>query len=153
MGRLDDVVNLKLFVSRELPPEVQLTLRDVRDLISDLERASNGRLHVEELDPDRDTAAASQASELGIQPIDFNVLREAEFQVKRGWFGMALSYADKHEVIPVVDHTEDLEYQLVSDIASMTAAHKPRLAFITDSAPRGRTTTPRSSRCWPIATT
>ena len=129
MAGLDDVVNLKLFVSRELPPEVQLSLRDVRDLVADLARASNGRLHVQEINPDDDADATAEANSFGIREIEFNVLRDTEFQVKRGWFGLALQYADRQQIFPLIDRTDDLEYRVVSAIATMTAGHKPRLAF------------------------
>lgn len=127
---LDDVVTIKLVVSEELPPEVMLTLRDVRDLLADYRRAADGRLRLEELHPDRDTTAASEASGLGIQPIQFNVLRGDEFQVKRGWLGLAVLYADKREVIPLIDRTDDLEYRLTSMISALTMDRKPRLAFL-----------------------
>jgi len=130
MGDLDDIVNLELFVSNQLPPEVQLTSRDVRDLIADLRRASNGNLRVSEIDPDDDPEAASEAQTLGIRPIEFNVLRDDEFQVRRGWFGLALTYADKSEVMPIIDRTDDLEYRLVSAIATMTADRKPAIGVV-----------------------
>jgi ABC-type uncharacterized transport system involved in gliding motility auxiliary subunit/ABC-type transport system involved in multi-copper enzyme maturation permease subunit len=137
MGGLDDVVNLKLFVSKELPPEVQLSLRDVRDLVADLARASNGRLHVQEINPDDDADAAAEANSFGIREIEFNVLRDTEFQVKRGWFGLALQYADKQQVFPLIDRTDDLEYRLVSAIATLTAGHKPHLAFASGFGAKG----------------
>jgi ABC-2 type transport system permease protein len=42
LSALDDIVQVKLFASAELPPELQLQLRDVRDLLADMRRASNG---------------------------------------------------------------------------------------------------------------
>ena len=70
LGDLDDLVQVKLFVSSELPPEIQLQLRDVRDLLSDLRKASNGSLLVEELDPDEDESAQEEASSLGVFPVE-----------------------------------------------------------------------------------
>ena len=131
LGNLEDIVNLKLFVSDELPQEIQLTLRDVRDLVADLRGASGGMLLTEELNPDDDEDAANQASGLGIFPIEFNVLRDDELQVRRGYFGLAVTYADEQEIIPVVDRTDDLEFRLVSAIRNMTVQTTPRVAFAT----------------------
>ncbi|HEY8483974.1 MAG TPA: Gldg family protein [Longimicrobiales bacterium] len=129
---LDDVVTIKLIVSKELPPEIQqMTLREVRDLLADYRRAADGRLQIVELNPDAGEEAASEAASLGVREIEFNVLRDNEFQVKRGWLGLAVLYADKHEVIPMITRTDDLEYRLTSMIASLTAPAKPRLAFLT----------------------
>jgi ABC-2 type transport system permease protein len=44
LSELDDLVTLKLVVSDELPPELQPTIRDVRDLVADLRGAARGNL-------------------------------------------------------------------------------------------------------------
>ena len=130
MGELDDVVNLRLFVSNDLPPEVQMILRDVRDLVADLDNASDGMLAAQEVNPDNDEDAEEEARSLGIVPIEFNVLRDDELQVKRGYFGLAVTYADEQEVIPVVDRADDLEFRLVSAVAAMTTQRMPTVAFM-----------------------
>jgi len=130
MGGLDDIVNLKLFVSNDLPPEIQLILRDVRDLVADLANASNGMLATEEINPDESDEAGEEASSLGVVPIEFNVIRDDELQVKRGYFGLAVTYADEQEVIPFVDRADDLEFRLVSAVAAMTSERTPTVAFM-----------------------
>ena len=131
LGGLDDIVNLTLFLSDDLPQEIQIIERDVRDLVADLEGASNGMLSVREINPDDEGEDSEEASSMGIMPIDFNVIGDDEFQVKRGYFGLALTYADEQETIPVIDRADDLEFRLVSAIASMTTEERPRLAFMT----------------------
>ena len=137
LGAADDLVTVKLFLSRELPPEVQFTARDVRDLLADMRRAGGGNLVVEEFDPDRDEDAAEEARSLGISPIEFNVLRDQEFQVRRGWFGLAMLYTDQREVIPVIDRTDDLEFRLASALSTMTRERTPRIGWITGFGARG----------------
>ncbi len=130
LGQLDDVVSLTLVVSDDLPQEIQLTERDVRDLVADLDNASDGMLAIREINPDDDEELAEEASSLGIMPIEFNVLRDDGLQVKRGYFGVALTYADEQETIPVIDRAHDLEFRLVSSIANMTREDRPTLAFM-----------------------
>jgi len=137
LGGLDDLVQIKLFVSDELPPELQLQLRDVRDLLSDLRRAADGNLRIQELDPSGDEAAEEEAASLGIYPVEFNVLRDDEFQLKRGYYGLAIQYADEEEVIPVIQRTDDLEFRLVSTIHSMTTTERPGVAFLQGYGARG----------------
>jgi ABC-type uncharacterized transport system involved in gliding motility auxiliary subunit len=127
---IDDLVTIKLFVSRQLPPEIQLIVRDVRDLLADFRGVSDGGLRVEALNPDDDEDAQAEASSLGISPIEFNVLRDDEFQVRRGYFGLAILYADSREVIPVIDRTDDLEFRLASAIHGMADTDKARLGFV-----------------------
>ena len=129
LGGLDDVVNLTLFTSDDLPPEIQLRVRDVRDLMADMAGASNGMLAVRSVNPDDGDEQSEEATSMGIVQIEFNVLRDDELQVKRGYFGLAVGYADEQETIPVIDRADDLEFRLVSAIARMTAEHRPTLAF------------------------
>ncbi len=131
LGELDDVVSIRFFLSSELPPEVQVSVRDVQDLLADIERASDGFVRVEQVNPDDDPEVAEEALDLGVSDIDFNVLRNDEFQVRRGWFGLALLYADQSERIPVIDRTDDLEFRLLSAISRMTTEASPTVTFLT----------------------
>lgn len=130
LGELDDLVQIKLYASSELPPEVQIQLRDVRDLLADMRRASNGRLLVSDVDPERDEAVAAEAAELGIFPVEFNVLRDDNFEVRQGYYGFAVVYADASEVTPVIQRTDDLEFRLASQIYRMTNTDRAGVAFL-----------------------
>ena len=142
LGGLDDIVTLKLVISDELPAELQPTLRDVADLVADLRGAAGGKLVVENLDPTDDEEVARDARNLGITQNEFNVLRDDEFEVRRGWFGLALLYADEQEVIPFINRTDDLEFRLVSAISTMTTEERPGVAFLTGSGSQGPETFP-----------
>ena len=123
-------MQIKLFASAALPPEIQLQLRDVRDLLADMRRASNGNLLVTDVDPDEDEEVATEASELGIFPVEFNVLRDDEFEVRQGYYGLAVVYADESEITPIIQRTDDLEFQLVSQIYRMTTEEQPGVGFV-----------------------
>jgi ABC-type uncharacterized transport system involved in gliding motility auxiliary subunit/ABC-type transport system involved in multi-copper enzyme maturation permease subunit len=130
LSDLDDLVQVKLFASSELPPEVQLQLRDVRDLLADMRRASNGNLLVTDLDPSDDEDVTAEAAELGIYPVEFNVLRDDNFEVRQGYYGLAVVYADQSEVTPLIERTDNLEFQLASAIYRMTTTERPGVAFV-----------------------
>ena len=136
LSGLDDLVQVTLFASSELPPEVQLQLRDVRDLLSDMERGGGDELVVTELNPDEDEAAAERARSFGIGPLEFNVLRDDEFEVRRGYYGLAVTYAEEQEVFPTIQRTDDLEFQFASTIASMTTDTRRTVSFVTSGGGR-----------------
>ena len=146
LGGLDDIVTLKLVISDELPAELQPTLRDVADLVADLRRAADGQLVVENMDPNDDEEVAREARSLGITQNEFNVLRDDEFEVRRGWFGLALLYADQREVIPYINRTDDLEFRLVSAISAMTMDERQGVAFLTGFGSQGPETFPSFAR-------
>jgi ABC-type uncharacterized transport system involved in gliding motility auxiliary subunit len=128
---LKDVVQIKLYVSKELPPDAQLGLRDVRDLLSDLASASGGNVQISEADPEINPDAARDAQSYGIRPVPFSTLRGNEYVAGRGWFGLVVLYANGHRTIPLLDHTDDLEYRLASFISALTSATKPKIAYLT----------------------
>jgi len=146
LGELDDIVTLKLVVSDELPTELLPALRDVGDLVSDLSRAAGGRLVVENLNPDEHEDLAAEARALGITQNEFNVLRDDEFEIRRGWFGLALLYADQREVIPYINRTDDLEFRIVSSISTMTTVVKPKVTFLTGFGAEGTNVFPSLQR-------
>ncbi|MBK85069.1 MAG: hypothetical protein CMD81_14705 [Gammaproteobacteria bacterium] len=146
LDNLSDLVTLKLFISDELPSELQPTLRDVRDLISDMNRAGGDNLVVENLNPGDDLDIAAEARSLGIIENEFNVLRDDEFEVRRGWFGLALLYADQQEVIPFISGTADLEFRIASAISVMTTDKRPSVAFLTGLGALGESELPSLGR-------
>jgi ABC-type uncharacterized transport system involved in gliding motility auxiliary subunit/ABC-type transport system involved in multi-copper enzyme maturation permease subunit len=134
LGNLDDIVTIKLFASSELPTEVALMKRDVDDLLRDVRAAGHDRVRIIERDPTSDNAAQKDAQSLGIQPVQFNVIGQSELQVKQGYLGLAIQHGSKTDAVPFIDHTDDLEYRLVSSIRNMTRAKKPALGFVTQPA-------------------
>jgi ABC-type uncharacterized transport system involved in gliding motility auxiliary subunit/ABC-type transport system involved in multi-copper enzyme maturation permease subunit len=134
LGNLDDIVTIKLFASPELPTEVALMKRDVDDLLRDVRAAGHDRVRIVERDPTSDNAAQKDAQSLGIQPVQFNVIGQSELQVKQGYLGLAIQHGSETDAVPFIDHTDDLEYRLVSSIRNMTWAKKPALGFVTQPA-------------------
>ncbi|MEQ1856896.1 MAG: Gldg family protein [Longimicrobiales bacterium] len=124
LAELDDLVEIQLFASSTLPAEMQLQLRDVRDVLADMEGASNGNLRVTEVDPDEDEEAVSEAEQLGIYPVEFNVLSEDQFSVRQGYYGLVIRYAERTDVTPVINRTDDLEFRLASTIYDMTTTDR-----------------------------
>jgi len=126
---LDDVVTITFFTSDELPAQVQILERDVSDVLRDFERYSRGNVQVIRKHPDRSEEATQEAQQLGIQPVQFNVVRREELQLKQGWLGLGVQYADESEVIPFVGDSRTLEYQLASNVWRLTRTETPKVAF------------------------
>lgn len=126
---LPDLVTVKLFVSNALPKEVDFTKRDVEDLLRDYRTAGGGKVKFVVLDPSADSAAHREARTLGIPPVQFNVVGQGELQLKEGYLGIAVRYADGVKTIPFVQETNDLEYRVTSDIRALTHPDRPTIAF------------------------
>ncbi len=138
VGNLSDLVTIKLFASPELPAEVGLMKRDLDDLLGDLRSAGKGKIRIIERDPDSDPAVKREAANLGIVPVQFNVVGQSSLQVKEGYLGLVVQYADASEPIPFVRRTDDLEYRIASSIRGMTRSAKRRLGLIVAMEDWGR---------------
>ncbi|HEX4575694.1 MAG TPA: Gldg family protein [Gemmatimonadales bacterium] len=137
---LPDIVTIKLFASSALPPEVTFLKRDVDDLLRDYRTAGHGKVKLVVEDPAADSASRREARTLGIPAVQFNVLGQAELQVKEGYLGIAVRYAEGVKTIPFVQQTNDLEYRLTAEIRALTSPAKPVVAWgeVPDPAARGR---------------
>jgi len=129
VGNLGDIVTIDYYSSKELPPEVSLTMRDVSDLLNDYQTASNGRLKVNIHEVDTENSADAEAA--GIRPVQFNTLSTDEFQVKRGYFGLVISYLDQQEIVPFIETSDDFEYKVTRLIRKMTVENKMTVGFLT----------------------
>src|SRR4029077_15524495 len=126
---LPDLVTIKLFVLRALATESEAHRRDVDDVLRDYRSAGRGKVKLVIEDPSADSAARREAQSSGIPPVQFNVLGQGELQVKEGYLGVAVRYADAVKTIPFVQQTNDLEYRLTSDIRALTHPERSAVAF------------------------
>lgn len=136
-GSLPDLVTIKVFASQELPAEVALMKRDLDDMLRDLRSAGKGKIRVIERDPASDEAARRDAQTLGVDPVQFNVLGRSELQVKQGYLGLSIQYANGTETIPFVQRTDNLEYRLASAIRTLTRTKKPVVGLVLEPGPTG----------------
>ena len=126
----DDIVNISLYASGQLPAEFQPVLRDTKDTLSDYQRIAAGKIQLTVKDPMSDEAVANEAQALGIQSVRFNVVSQEAYQIKEGYLGIAISFGGKHEVIPFVRSADTLEYQLSSLLTKLTTEKKPVVGML-----------------------
>ncbi|MDP2471852.1 MAG: Gldg family protein [Candidatus Palauibacterales bacterium] len=132
LRNVDDLVTIKLFASRELPPQVDLVKRDVEDLLADYQSAAGANLQLLRYSPSAaDPDAEAEAERMQIPAIQFNVLGQEEFQVRQGYLGIAIQYADQTANVPFVRQTDDLEYRLTSAIMALTNPERTTVGFLT----------------------
>lgn len=129
MQELDDIVTVRVFFSYELPPNLFAVRQRIGDLLSELSSYAKGNLAVRFLDPS-DEEVVSEARAFGIPTVRMNILAKDKFEVKNGYLGLALTYGDRKEVIPVIEDTQDLEYELMAAIRKLTATEIPRIGFL-----------------------
>ena len=117
---LDDIVTIKLFTSEDPPVQISLVTRDVTDFVDDLAAASNGRIKLQKIQADTSEEAAEQAERSFVRSQQFNLETQGELQIKLGYLGMGMTYANSQEVIGIIDSLDQLEQRVAGNIYRMT---------------------------------
>lgn len=126
---LPDYMNVKAFISEDLPPELKAAGRYLRDTLSEYGNASP-KFKWEAIDPKQDEKLQQEATACKVEQLQIQVLRSGKFEMGNYYLGLCLQYADQTESIPQVARSEGLEYQLTSLIKRMTQK-KRKIAFTT----------------------
>ena len=127
LTQLDTPVVLRYYATRDsnyMPEQLKLHMRRVDDLLKEYSNLSNGKLRLENLDPQPDTDAEDSANLDGINGQRMND--------QNLYFGVAISCLDKTSVLPFLNPNEEtmLEYQLSKAIAEVSTATKPKIGIM-----------------------
>ena len=127
LAELDTPVVIRYYASRStdyMPEELKLHMRRVDDLLKEYANLSNGRLRIENLDPQPDTDAEDSANLDGINGQRMND--------QNLYFGLAISCLDRTTVIPFLSPRDEtmLEYHLSKAVAEVSTPTKPRIGIL-----------------------
>ena len=126
---LDDVLNIKFFVSSDIPTRLLPLKNDVLDFLNEYKKESK-KINVKVLDPKKDEKALNEAKELGLPELQFSQLEKDKYAVTNVYFGLAINYADKKEILPQVTDLESLEYNITSIIYKLTNKELAKIAVL-----------------------
>lgn len=131
LREVDDLVTIKVFFSHKLPPDFAPLSQYVRDLLDEYTAVARGNLQILYIDPATDPKVAEEVMGLGIPKIQMNIISKDEQKAVEGYLGIGIFYVNKTEIIPVVQNTSKLEYDLTSKIRKVTAKEIPTIGFLT----------------------
>ena len=127
---LDDIVNLKFFVSSDLPARLIPLKTDVTDTLSEYKKEGKNKIVLKVVDPKKDENAAKEARESNIPELQFSELQQDKYAVTTAHFGITASYGGSTEVIPQVTDFENLEYNLTSAIYKLVKKDLPKVGIM-----------------------
>ena len=121
---LPDLVTIKAVMSKDLPTQFLQIRTHVVDLLGEFEAQSGGKINLVFEDPGESESKRQQATSLGIQEVQLQEQSSEGLQIKKGFFGLAILYGDKKEVIPVLQNLESFEYDLIVKLKKLTGSTK-----------------------------
>ncbi len=127
---LDDIVTVKVFFSKNLPPHMNRTVTDVKDILSEYSAYAGKNLRITWEDPADNEDAKQLARSLGIPEIQLQTVEKDKAQVINGYLGIAVLFADKKEALPVVQNLQNLEYDLTMAIMKVSRTTTPKIGIV-----------------------
>jgi ABC-type uncharacterized transport system involved in gliding motility auxiliary subunit len=116
LRELKDLTTITVYMTKELPPQLATLRREIADLLEEYRTYGHGKVQIEFVDPGKDPQTEQRLRGLGIPQIMAQTVEKDQLQVVNIYLGIVISYLDRQEVIPVVQDTYTLEYDLTSAI-------------------------------------
>ena len=127
---LDDIVTITVYFSTE-PARVGQILQDIRDVLDEY-NAFSRRLQIDYVNPaDMDDGEKQELRFKGIQEVPINVFEKDKAVIANVYMAISIGYSGKEEVLPVVQSTANLEYELTSTIVKVTTKEAKTVGFLT----------------------
>ena len=116
LANLDDLVNIKVYLSKKMPPYMAPLTDQVKDLLDEYRIYGKGNIAIEYIDPADDPSLAQKLQFMGIPQLRLNIVEKDQAAVTTVYMGLAVLYGDNKEVIPALTDTATLEYELTSKV-------------------------------------
>jgi len=130
LDELIDPVTVTAYFSEGLPPNIDKTRIDFKDMLTEYASRSRGKILYEFIDPNKDPMIEQQVMQNGISPVMINVREKDQSVQKKAYLGAILKYGEKTEVIPFIQPGTAMEYSLSSSLKKLTVEEKKLIGFI-----------------------
>ena len=155
LQNLKDPITVTAYFTKDLPPPYSTNARYVKDLLEEYYNKSNGNFRFEFIDPlsneseadkqtkkevkhdifgravREETSVEKELREVGIPSVQVRVNQDDKLEVKRAYMGIAIRFEEKKEVIPVVQKTDGLEYDLTTMLRKVSRSKAPKIGYLT----------------------
>jgi ABC-type uncharacterized transport system involved in gliding motility auxiliary subunit len=101
----------------------------VKDILSEYKAHSKGNVRVIYRDPSDDNDIKNEARSMGLQEVPMQVVEKDKMQTVMTFMGLTVMYGDKKEILPVLNNTANLEYDLSSRIMRLTRKEVKKIGF------------------------
>ena len=129
--KLKKEVKITLYASHNLPGTMISVFKEVKDLLKDYQSYSN-KFKLEIKYTDNNQKITKEAVDAGVQEVSFNRVGTQKFEVQNGFLGLLISSGGKKEVIPFVEKTSDLEYQLTKKIRKISTDKEQQIGWFSN---------------------
>lgn len=127
---LQEPVTITAYFSGNLPVQLDRVERDFRDLLVEYSNASHGMVVYEFFDPLKEDNGEAEAQQAGIMQMQVQVREENQMKAQIAYMGAVIQLGEQKEIIPVIQSTNGMEYNLTSSIKKLAVTEKPLVGFL-----------------------
>lgn len=130
LAELSDPVTVTAYFSGNLPPQLDNIRRDLRDMLVEYNQASKGMVVYEFIDPLKANFGEQQAQQAGIMQMQVQVREKDQMKTQIAYMGAVINLGEEQEVLPVIQTTRGLEYNITSNIKKLAVTDKPLVGLL-----------------------
>ncbi|MDR0304606.1 MAG: GldG family protein, partial [Chitinispirillales bacterium] len=135
LRNLNDLITLELYFSDNLPQNLKKVQKDIKDLTDEFKIYAGRNIRIVWKDPLKKQSDKDDAIALNIPAIRVQSIEKDKVQFVDGYMGIAIRYAGKSESIPLVQATDNFEYEIIQRIIRLSAQKLPIVGIVkTDTA-------------------
>ena len=148
LNKLNQKVELNLFATTDLPPQIQPTFRDIEFLLKEYKNINQNVSYTINRFSENDDV--NDVLSKGIEQVQFSISEGNELSIKNGFLGLEIKLIntvinegeviaenegstkpeDKTYVIPFIQNTDRMELDITSAIYKLADIQKPKITFI-----------------------
>jgi gliding-associated putative ABC transporter substrate-binding component GldG len=132
VGGLEDNLIVKAYFSKNLPNQYADLGRYVRDLLSDYQTYSKGRLKFDFINPNDEDVLRDEAIKNKIQPAQIQMLENDKMEVREVFMGIYFEYQGNGESLPLIQVKDGLENDITGIIKRLSRAEMDKVALYTN---------------------
>ncbi len=130
LNQLEDNFLVKAYFTPNLPPPFHNHKRIVQEQLDEFRAYAPQQFHYQFINVGDDPDAEKEAVSEGMEPVSAKIIKNDEYQTKKGYAGLVFSYGDKTERLPVVQQLDHLEYYITSNMKKLLTPQAIKVGFL-----------------------
>lgn len=130
LREVDESIIITLYISDDLPPDVNRSVQDLKNLLTEYNHYSKRKIDFEYINPNNNEELEQEAIDAGIHPVPLEIREKDQLKVQRVFLGMVIQVGDQFEAIPLIKPGIAMEYTLSTLIKRLTIVDKPQIGYI-----------------------
>ncbi len=130
LKNLQEPVTITAYFSKNLPPDRESTRRDFKDMLVEYSSIAKDMLVYEFVNPLKDENTEQEAAQSGIMPQNIPSREKDEIKFQKGYMGAYIQMGEESEVMPMIESSVGMEYNLTTAIKKLSVKDKPLVGIL-----------------------